>query len=301
MSTDTSPAVRSAAIDVTGAAAAAVAVALWASAFVAIRDVGAAISPAPLALLRLAVAAVALTVPILVRRSTIRLPRERSTWVLIGAYAMLWLAGYTVALNAAEQQVDAGTAALLVNLAPLLVAFGAGMFLGEALPRTLFAGMVVSLAGVGAIALGGAGRHDTGGVLLCLLAAVLYAAGVLVQKPALRRVDPLTAIWLGCLIGTAVLAPWTPQLITELAHAPARVLADGVYLGLFPTAIGFTAWSIALRRTAASRLTATTYAVPAVSALLSWLALGEVPTVAAAVGGAICLAGVAISRRRARA
>jgi drug/metabolite transporter (DMT)-like permease len=45
-------------------------------------------------------------------------------------------------------------------------------------------------------------------------------------------------------------------------------------------------------------LTTTTYAVPVVSVLLSWLLLGEIPTVYGLVCGAICLAGVAISRRR---
>jgi drug/metabolite transporter (DMT)-like permease len=38
--------------------------------------------------------------------------------------------------------------------------------------------------------------------------------------------------------------------------------------------------------------------VPAVSVVLSWLPLAEVPTVWGLIGGAICLAGVAISRRR---
>jgi len=136
------------------------------------------------------------------------------------------------------------------------------------------------------------------GVLLCLLAAALYAAGVLIQKVALRDVDGFTAIWLGCLIATAVLLPWAPQLVGELATAPAGAIAGAAYMGVFPTAIGFTAWAYALRRMDVGRLTTTTYAVPAVSVLLSWLLLGEIPTAYGLVGGAICLLGVAISRRR---
>src|SRR2546423_1502128 len=80
-----------------------------------------------------------------------------------------------------------------------------------------------------AIAVGGGGHYDIRGVLLCLLAALLYAAGVLVQKPSLRYVDSLTAIWLGCLIGSLVLLPWAPGLVRELAHASARTLVDAVY------------------------------------------------------------------------
>ncbi|WP_245998092.1 DMT family transporter [Nocardia pseudobrasiliensis] len=284
-------------IDFRSAAAVVIAVVVWASAFVAIRDAGPALSSAPMALLRLAVAALALTV-LVGLRGGVRLPRARTPWLLVIGYAVLWLAGYTVALNAAERHVDAGTAALLVNLAPLLVALGAAALLREKLSRALVVGMSVALAGVTTIAFGTAGRHDMLGVTLCLLSAVLYAAGVLVQKAALRHVDALTAIWLGCLIATVVLLPWTPQLITELSSAPARTIADGVYLGLFPTAIGFTAWSYALRRTDAARLTTTSYAIPAVSVLLSWLLLAEAPTPWALAGGAVCLLGVAISRRR---
>ncbi|MEV6769533.1 DMT family transporter [Nocardia sp. NPDC051030] len=289
-----------AATDLPSAAAASVAVVLWASAFVAIRDAGSSLSPAPMALLRLAVAAVALSVPMLARRDSLRaIPRARTPLLLITTYAVLWLAGYTVALNTAERHIDAGTAALLVNLAPLLVAFGAAILFKERLTRGLVLGALISLAGVAIIAGGsGSGHLDLVGVLLCVLAAVLYAAGVLVQKPALRYTDPLTAIWLGCVIGTIALLPWAPQLITELSTAPTHTLADALYLGLFPTALGFTAWSYALRRTDAARLTATTYAVPAVSTLLSWLLLAEIPTPWALLGGAVCLLGVAISRRR---
>ncbi|MFJ4650969.1 DMT family transporter [Nocardia sp. NPDC088792] len=283
------------------AVAALIAVVLWASAFVAIRDAGPALSPAPMALMRLAVAAAALTVLALTRRGAWqRIPRGRKPLLLIAIYAVLWLAGYTVALNSAERHVDAGTAALLVNVAPLLVAFGAGMLFHEGLPRSLIVGALISMTGVAAITVGTDGHRDLLGVLLGLAAAVLYAVGVLAQKAALRHTDGLTAIWLGCVIGTVVLLPWAPQLARELAVAPARTIIDAVYLGLFPTAIGFTAWSYALSRTPAGRLTATSYAVPAISIVMSWLLLDEVPTPWALVGGAICLAGVAISRRTSR-
>ncbi|WP_199434717.1 DMT family transporter [Qaidamihabitans albus] len=286
---------------VKAALAVVVTVVLWASAFVAIRAVGHTLSPAPLALVRLAVAAAALTALLLARHRRLpRRPASASALGLIAAYGVLWLTGYTVVLNAAERHVDAGTAALLINLAPLLVAFGAGLFLGEGFPRTLIAGSLVALAGIAVIGMGSSGRGDWIGVVLCLLAAVLYAAGVLIQKVTLRSVDGATVTWLGCVIGTAVLLPWTPQLIGELSAASTGTILGAVYLGLFPTAIGFSTWAYALHRMDAGRLSATTYAVPAVSVLLSWVLLSEIPTGYGLVGGAICLAGVAISRYRPR-
>jgi hypothetical protein len=43
--------------------------------------------------------------------------------------------------------------------------------------------------------------------------------------------------------------------------------------------------------------TATSRTVPAITIFLSWIFLGEVPTVLGLVGGALCLGGVALSRR----
>ncbi|NDL55897.1 EamA family transporter [Phytoactinopolyspora mesophila] len=282
-------------------AAAAVTVVLWASAFVAIRAVGHTLSPAPMALARLAVATAALTVMVAVMRVRAQaVPTPRRSLPLIAGYGVLWLAGYTVVLNAAERHVDAGTAALLVNIAPLLIALGAGALLGEGYPRPLIVGSLIAMGGLAVIAMGSSGKGDRIGVALCLLAAVLYAAGVLIQKVALRRVDTLTAIWLGCVVGTLVLLPWSAPLLDEVRGASVGAVLGVIYLGLFPTAIGFTLWAYALRRMDAGRLSATTYAVPAVSVLLSLVLLAESPTVYAMVGGVICLAGVAVSRRPGR-
>jgi drug/metabolite transporter (DMT)-like permease len=94
-------------------AAIVLAVVLWGSAFIAIRAVGHSLSPAPMALLRLGVAAAALTALVLIK-GVARVRLARTSWLLVGAYAVLWLAGYTVALNAGERFIDAGTAALVV-------------------------------------------------------------------------------------------------------------------------------------------------------------------------------------------
>ena len=57
---------------------------------------------------------------------------------------------------------------------------------------------------------------DPRGVLLALGAAALYAVGVLLQKQALRDVDPFTATWLGCLAGAVVSC--RPALIRQVGR-----------------------------------------------------------------------------------
>ncbi|WP_079125441.1 DMT family transporter [Streptomyces lushanensis] len=280
-------------------AAAGVTVVLWASAFVSIRSAGAAYSPGALALGRLLFGALVLGAVCLVRREG--LP-PRAAWPGIAVSGVLWFGLYMVALNWGEQEVDAGTAAMIVNIGPVLMALLGVRLLGETLPPRLVAGMGVSFAGAVAVGLSmsGEGRASVLGVLLCLLAAVAYAAGVVAQKPSLTRASPLQATTFGCLVGAVACLPFAGRLVHEAADAPLPATLNMVYLGVFPTALAFTTWAYALARTTAGRMGATTYAVPALVVLMSWLFLDEVPGLFTLAGGALCLAGVAVSRSRPR-
>jgi drug/metabolite transporter (DMT)-like permease len=275
-------------------------VVLWASAFVVIRAVGEDLSPGSLAFARLAVGTIALG--LVARRYRRPLPRGRALFFVVG-YGVLWFAGYTVVLNWAERHLDAGTAALLVNVAPILVAGVAGIVFREGFPRPVVIGMLVAFTGVLVIAVGGDGGSvaDTVGIGLGLVTAVLYAAGVLMQKVALRSVDAVTATWVGCAAGLVATLPFAPQAVGELSHASGGAIVGVVFLGVGPTAIAFTTWAYALARTDAGRMAATTLCVPGIAVLVSWVTLGEVPTALGLVGGALCLTGVAISRRKPRA
>ncbi|MEW1904937.1 DMT family transporter [Streptomyces sp. NPDC086147] len=283
-------------------AAAGVTVVLWASAFVSIRSAGAAYSPGALALGRLLSGALVLAAVLLVRREG---PPPRAAWPGIAVSGLLWFGVYMVVLNWGEQEVDAGTAAMVVNVGPILIALLGARFLGESLPPRLLAGMAVSFAGAVTVGLsmsrGSSGGHASVlGVLLCLLAAVAYAGGVVAQKPALAHGSALQVTTFGCLVGAVACLPFAGQLAAEVGRAPLSATLNMVYLGVFPTALAFTTWAYALARTTAGRMGATTYAVPALVVLLAWAFLGELPGPLTLAGGVLCLAGVAVSRSRPR-
>lgn len=278
-------------------AAACTTVLLWASAFVSIRSAGEAYSPGALALGRLLAGTLVLGAIWLVRREG--LP-SRAAWPGIIGSGLLWFGLYMVVLNWGEQEVDAGTAAMVVNIGPILIALLGARLLGEGLPRRLLVGMGVSFTGAAVVGLSmsGNGGSSVLGVLLCLLAAVAYAGGVVLQKPALRHGTALQVTTFGCLIGTVACLPFSGVLVSEAADAPLSATLNMLYLGVFPTALAFTTWAYALARTTAGRMGATTYAVPALVVLMAWLLLDEVPALLTIGGGLLCLAGVAISRRR---
>jgi drug/metabolite transporter (DMT)-like permease len=278
-------------------------VVLWASAFVAIRAVGDTYSPGSLSLGRLVVGALVLTAFARPRRAT--LPTGRPL-VLVILYGVVWFGAYNIALNAAERDLDAGTTALIVNIGPAIAALVAGFLYKEGFPRPLLIGMGIAFAGVALIAFStdqdssAVDTASTTGVVLCVAAAIFYAFGALAQKPALKHMQPVMSVWLGCLVGVVVCLPFAPALIDELGRASFEDIAWLVYLGVFPTAIGFSTWSYALKRISTGKAASTTYLVPAVATLISWALLDEVPAALAFVGGALCLIGVAITRMTSR-
>lgn len=226
----------------------------WASAFIVIRGVAPHFQSGALALARLTVGAVVLG-GFMVKRSWVRVNARE--WALIIVFGVAWFGAYNVTLNFAEHTLDAGTTAMLVGIGPVLIALGAGLFLGEGIPRWLAIGAGVAFCGVLLIgdSTGLASGFSGGiGLLWALLAAVTYAIGVLCQKPVLRRLPARQVTFLGCLIGAVCCLPFAGQL--------------GV----------------------------TTYVVPALVVLLGFVFFREVPVPLAIVGGVVCLVGVALSR-----
>jgi drug/metabolite transporter (DMT)-like permease len=270
-------------------------VALWASAFVAIRYADRSLSPGALALGRLLVGSLALGLLVLVRRERLPGRRELPGIVVCG---VLWFGVYNVALNAAETRIDAGTAAMLVNVGPILIAIFAGLMLHEGFPPRLFAGCLVSFAG--AVIIGVAtsrhGVHEILGAVLCVVAAFAYAGGVVAQKPVLRFSSPLMVTWLACTIGAIACVPYAGSLVHGVRNAGASTIGWMIYLGVAPTAVGFVTWAYALARTTAGRMGSTTYLVPPLALLFAWVFLGEVPPWLVLPGGVLCLAGVALAR-----
>ncbi len=174
--------------------AVAVTVVSWASAFVVIRGIGVSFDAGPLALGRLMIGSIVLGAIVLARGKWIR--PNRTQWLQIVSVGVFWFAIYNVALNAAEQRVDAGTTSMIIQIGPILVAIFAGLLLGEGFPRWLVIGAAIAFVGavmvgvVTAVTTTDTTRTDPGffGIALCLVSAVTYAMGVLSQKPVLRSV-----------------------------------------------------------------------------------------------------------------
>jgi drug/metabolite transporter (DMT)-like permease len=283
-------------VDVAALAAALVTVTLWGSAFVGIRAAGQFISPGGLAVGRLLISTAALGAVALFRREP--LPQRRDL-VGIALYGVLWLGVYSVALNAAERLVDAGTAAMLIASGPIVIALLGGLFLGEGFPRNLFLGSALAFGGSVLIGFATAhgGNRKASGILLCAVAVLAYCVAVVVQKRVLRRVSSFQVTLLGSGAATLACLPFLPALVGDVARSHLAAIGWVIYLGALPTALGFMTWTFALRRSSAGRAGSFLYLVPVVAIVLGWALLREVPAWLAIAGGLLSLAGVFLARR----
>jgi len=214
----------------------------------------------------------------------------------MGQFAFLF-----AALNA---EASAGLASLLIQMqAPLTIALSFLVF-GERIRPMQIAGLALALAGLGVFAASSGGNVTGLGLALLLMAALSWACGNLVLK-RVGRVDTLALfIW-------ASLVPPLPMLALSVAvegPAPfatiAAMSAQGwlavIYVALASTVLGYSIWGALLARHPAALVTPFALLIPVVGVSIAALVLGESLTPRDAIGGAIILAGLALTQMGAK-
>ena len=217
------------------------------------------------------------------------------------AIGVLWFGVYNVALNDGERHVDAGTAAMLIQVSPVLIALLAAMFLDERFTRYLGVGLALAFGGVALIAHRRLRRRrprPCSAWLLCLVGAVVYSISLILQKPLVARLPAVHVTWLACTVGAIAACRSSGRWSTTPARRRRRRSWWVVYLGVFPTAIAFTTYAFALRHMSASSLGVTTYLVPPITIVMGWSSSTRRRPTMAYVGGVLALVGVAVARRK---
>ena len=271
---------------------------LWASAFVGIRAALASYSPAHLALLRYLVAAAALLA--IAPLARIRPPARRDLPGIL-LTGIIGIAAYNVLLNHGERTVTAGAASMIVNGVPVMTALLSATFLGERMGPRGWIGLAVSFVGSAIIATAGSeGVRIERGAILLLLAAAAMSVYFVLQKPYLRRYSPLEMVAYAIWGGALALLAFIPGLAAAVRSAPPSATIAVIYLGIFPAALAYVAYSYALSAMPAGRTASYLYLVPVFTIAIAWVWLREVPSVLTVAGGAIVMSGVAIVNARQR-
>src|SRR5262245_2263938 len=264
---------------------------LWASSFPAIKAGLEGYSPLELAAVRFLAASVifACIAPLI----GVRVPRPSDAG-LIAALGLAAVAAYHMLLNYGESISTAGAAAFITNVAPGSSTILAGA-LGERVGARAWVGVLMSLGGAWLISLSlqGPFRLDVG-CLLFLLAAVCWSLYFVLQKPLLARYSPLEVTCYAIWTATIPFAVFLPGAAMDARDASLTATICAVYLGVLPLAGGYLSWSYVLSKMPVSRAAIYTYFVPIISAVMSYVWLGESPSALFMLGAAAVLFGVAL-------
>ena len=247
---------------------------LWASAFVGIRIGLISYSPGALALFRFLIASLLMALLSLRQSSAPKIPRsERLQLALLG---VLGIGVYNVSLNYGELSVSAGVASFVIGLTPALTVLFSVLFLGERPVRTVYWGIFISLSGLTLMVFDGSNGSSMGyGVLIVFIAALTSAAYSLLQKVYLKHYHPVAVtswiIW----GGTLSMLVFAPTLWQEIFVAKAQATWAIIYLGIFPAALAYLAWSYVLQGLSASHASMYLYAMPILTSLMGFILLHE--------------------------
>ncbi|WP_437285991.1 DMT family transporter [Sorangium sp. So ce406] len=280
------------------AAAVAVTIFCWASSPTGIRLGLLGYTPGHVALMRFIIASCVMC--IVAAWAGIRAPRPGDV-PRLAALGVFGVALHHVALNFGQRGISAGASSLLAQSTPLFTAVLSRFLLGERLGKTGWAGLVLGFAGVASIVLGrspGTGVQPAG--LLVVVAALSWSIYFVLQKPLLQRYSPLELTCYTVWGGTALLAGFSRGLWAEVLRAPLAATVGVAYLGAFPSAVAYLAWSYALARLPVGRTTSLLYLVPPTAIAIAWVVLGEPPGATVVAGGAVILLGIGLVQAGAR-
>jgi drug/metabolite transporter (DMT)-like permease len=219
-----------------------------------------------------------------------------------GVYVGALLMGANACVAWSGRRIPSGVAALLVAMTPAwMVTFD--WMRGGGRPRAgVVLGLLLGLVGVGVLVgpggFSGSERIDPLGALVVLAGTVAWAFGSIYQRTAPRPASTPLMSAMQMLCGGAILV--AVSLATgqydgfSLAQVSTRSWIAFVYLIIFGSLFGFSAFVYLLSVTTPARVATYAYVNPVVAVLLGWAFAGEAFTPRMLVAAAIIVGAVAM-------
>lgn len=232
------------------------------------------------------------------------LSREKPTptqWITCSITGVLLLAMGNGAVSWAEKFVPSGVTALLVATVSLWMVLIDWLRPGGARPAPrVFAGILMGFAGlallVGPKNLGGSDRVSPLGTLVLVMASLAWASGSIYSKHRPLPRSPLLGVAMQCLAGGVALL-LTAAFGGELhgfhwAQVTTRSWLALLYLSVFGSALGFSAYVYILKHSSATHVSTYAFVNPVVALLLGWSFGGETLSLRTILASAVILSAV---------
>jgi drug/metabolite transporter (DMT)-like permease len=223
-------------------------------------------------------------------------------WKAAAVVGVLLLLGGNGGVVWAEQVVPSGTTALIVATEPLWIAMLLWLGTRERPSPSVAFGLLLGFGGVlflvGPENLAGGERVHPIGALVIVLAALSWALGSLYSRGAPLPASQTLSTGMSMLAGGVALT--VMSLATgeaarlDLAGISTRSTLALVYLIVFGSLVGFSAYLWLMKATTPSRASTYAYVNPVVAVFLGWLLAGEPLTPRTLIAAAVIVGAVAI-------
>jgi drug/metabolite transporter (DMT)-like permease len=278
---------------------------VWGSTYLAIRIVVREMPPLAAAAIRFLAAGVAMSGLAFLadRRHERPTKRQLLDYAFIG---ILLLALGNGCVMWAERSIPSGTTALIVATTPVWIVLFDGLRPGgEPWTARAWVGALVGLAGVFLVARpeGGLRSEHLASVVALPAASLSWSIGSLYAQSRPRKLPLFTASAVEMLAGSLVLFVESYVLREEFARvfaAPASAWYGLLYLAVFGSLVGFTAFAHCLNELPAATVATYAYVNPVVAVALGRALLGERLSPGLLGGGGLILLSVVLSSLRPR-
>lgn len=231
-------------------------------------------------------------------------PRPTGRWQDIALVGLLLSVGqFGLLYSALAFGMPPGLASLVLQIQAAFTVVLGLVVLGEAPHARQLAGVGLGLLGLVVVGLGRGGAVPLGALALCIAAAACWAGGnVAVRRLPASNGLSLT-VWSGLVVpvplfALALLIEGPAAVGTALTHLSFANLASTAYTALLASLFGYGVWNTLLGRHKAAEVAPYSLLVPVVGITTAFLVRGERPTPLALLGGALLVAGVAVTTLR---
>jgi drug/metabolite transporter (DMT)-like permease len=211
---------------------------------------------------------------------------------------------YHFGLNYGEQFVSASVASLIIATIPIFIVLMANIFLKEKITFKIAIGIIVSLSGVILISTLGNSEMKIeiqyiSGALGVIVAAIVGAGYTVAGKKFLERYSALSLTVYAILFGSIGLIPFLSlSFFKEIYEMSIIGWIAVLFLGIFPTVIGYIFWYIALEIRKASEISVYLYFIPVLSTIISYFWFDERITPFFIIGGFMVITGLFIVNKQ---